>query len=317
MNGLALKIFNCFKNKSNFTLQEAYKQNSDKPKETVRARIYDNLGISFERIAKGIYKTVRGDETCVVIEGDGRNLSFLEDSSIDCILTDHPWLDEKSNKGGDRKFAVYDCFRYSLSDFKEKARVLKDGCFLVEILPAENENNFDYLYQIKKYAEKCGLLYYSKVTWKKGSFVSNTGRKAKNTQDVMIFSKGKARNMRLDVKKTAHMGIPQYMSGTTKMLPAMFDIPPVPRNNKIHQSELPLSLCEQILQYVTYEGEVVLDSFAGSGVVGVAALKMKRNCILIEILHKNIEKICKRFENNLFYSQISVSNFLNINLEKI
>ena len=96
------------------------------------------------------------------------------------------------------------------------------------------------------------------------------------------------------------------------MLPTMFDIPPVPKNNKIHQSEIPLSLCEQILQYVTYEGEVVLDSFAGSGVVGEAALKMKRNCILIEILHKNIEKICKRFEDKLFYNQISVSNFFKL-----
>ena len=306
MNGLALKIFNCFKNKDIFSLKEAYKQYSEKPKETIRARIYDNLGINFERIAKGLYKTVKGEESCIVIEGDGRDLSMLKNNSIDCILTDHPWLDEKSNKGGDRKFAVYDCFRYSLADFKEKARVLKDGCFLVEILPAENENNYDYLYQIKKYAEQCGLLYYSKVTWKKGNFISNTGRKAKNTQDVMIFSKGKARNMRLDAKKTARMGSPQYMSGTKNMLPTMFDIPPVSKKDRIHQSELPLSLCEQILHFVTEEGEVVLDSFAGSGVVGEAALNMKRNCILIEILHENIQKICKRFENNLFYKRTSI-----------
>ena len=308
LNGLALKIFNCFKNKDEFTLKEAYNHYSEKPKETIRARIYDNLGINFERIAKGLYKTVNGQESCIVIEGDGRDLSILKNNSIDCILTDHPWLDEKSNKGGDRKFAVYDCFRYSLADFKEKARVLKDGCFLVEILPAENENNYDYLYQIKKFAEQCGLLYYSKVTWKKGNFISNTGRKAKNTQDVMIFSKGKARNMRLDMKKTSRIGIPQYMSGTKKMLPTMFDIPPVSKKDRIHQSELPISLCEQILQFVTEEGEVVLDSFAGSGVVGEAALNMKRNCILIEILHENIQKICKRFENYLYYRQIVAVN---------
>ena len=80
------------------------------------------------------------------------------------------------NKGGDRNFATYDCFKYSLDDFKEKARVLKDGCFLVEMLPAENENNHEYLYQIKKFAEQCCLLYYSKVTLKKGDFVSNTGK---------------------------------------------------------------------------------------------------------------------------------------------
>jgi len=213
---------------------------------------------------------------------------------IDCILTDHPWLDKKSNKGGDRAFAEYDCFKYTLQDFKEKARVLKDGCFLVEILPAENENNYKYLYEIKQYAEQCGLLYYSKVTWKKGTFVSNTGRKAKNSQDVMIFSKGKARNMRLDVKRTQQLGYNNFMSGTAKMLPTMFDVQPVSKNKKIHQSELPLSLCEQILNYVTYEGETVLDSFAGSGVVGEAALNLKRNCILIEIAKENIEKIKRR-----------------------
>lgn len=161
---LANKIFSCFKNKGNFNLSEVYELISDKPKETLRARIYDNLGIKFERIEKGIYRTIEGNETCVVLEGDGRDLSMIQDESIDCILTDHPWLDMKSNRGGDRHFSLYDCFKYDLNDFKEKARVLKQGCFLVEILPAENENNYEYLYQIKQYAKECGLIYYSKVT---------------------------------------------------------------------------------------------------------------------------------------------------------
>ena len=296
---LADKIYSCFKSKGAFTLQDAYEDNSDKPKETVRARIYDNLGVKFERVTKGIYKTIGGNETCIVMEGDGRDLSMIEDNSIDCILTDHPWLDLKSNKGGSRKFAEYDCFKYSLEDFKEKARVLKDGCFLVEILPAENENNYEYMYQIKQYAKQAGFLYYSKVPWKKGSFVSNTGRKAKNTQDVMIFSKGKARNMRLDKKKTDNTGQLSYMSGCNGMLPTMFDVKPVPKGTRIHQSELPLSLCEEILRFVTYEGEVVLDSFAGSGVVGEAALNINRNCILIELLKENVEKIKERLKNNI------------------
>ena len=235
-------------------------------------------------------------EACIVIEGDGRDLSMLKDGSIDCILTDYPWLDMKSNKGGTRAFAQYDCFKYTLEDFEEKARVLKEGCFLVEILPAENENNYEYLYQIKQYAKQAGFVYYAKVTWKKGTFVSNTGRKAKNSQDVMIFSKGKARNMRIDKKKTDATGELSFMSGCNGMLPTMFDVQPVPRKDRIHQSELPLSLCEQILQFVTYEGEVVLDSFAGSGVVGEAALNIKRNCILIEILTENIEKIKNRLQ---------------------
>lgn len=49
---LAEKIFNCFKNSDRFSLQEAYQQNSDKPQETVRARIYEKIGVKFERVAK-------------------------------------------------------------------------------------------------------------------------------------------------------------------------------------------------------------------------------------------------------------------------
>ena len=84
------------------------------------------------------------------------------------------------------------------------------------------------------------------------------------------------------------------------MLPTMFDIQPVSKKNKIHQSELPVELCEEILEYVTYQGEIVLDSFAGSGAVGVAALNKKRSCILIEILKENIEKIKNRFKSVVY-----------------
>ena len=114
----------------------------------------------------------------------------------------------------------------------------------------------------------------------------------------MIFSKGKARNMRYDKKKSDMTGEKHYM------LPTMFDVQPVARKNKIHQSELPVELCEKILEYVTYEGEIVLDSFAGSGAVGVAALNKKRSCILIEILKENIEKIKTRFNSDLYQAAL-------------
>ena len=136
---------------SKFTLKEAYDANPDMPKESVRARIYENLGTAFRKIDRGIYMTIAED--AIVIEGSGRNLRCLEDSSIDCIITDHPWNDTVSTKGGNRNFASYPVFNYEQCDFDEKARVLKEGSFLCEVIPAESESNFDYLYQIKKMAQ--------------------------------------------------------------------------------------------------------------------------------------------------------------------
>lgn len=275
-----------------FTLQEAYKVNPGVNKESVRARIYEGLGVKFKKLGRGLYITNEADR--VLIEGDGRDLSFLENSSIDCIITDHPWSDKKANKGGNRNFAKYDCFEYTLEDFKEKARVLKEGSFLVEVIPNENESNFDYLYQLKKMAQEAGFQYYCKVPWVKGSFVSNTGRCVKNREDLMIFSKGKARALKLDAKKIKATGELHYMSGTNGMLPPEFNIQPPSKKEQICQSEKPSLLFEQLLQYITLENEIVLDQFAGSGSVGEACIKTNRKCILIEKAKECVDKIVDR-----------------------
>jgi len=294
---LELRIFDILTdNQKPMSIQEIAKHIPDKPESTIRGRLYDNIGQLFARIAQGIYIALHTDKgSALVIEGNGRDLSVLESASVDCIVTDHPWDDPISNIGGDRKFTnEYSCFKYTLEDFKEKARVLKFGGFLVEVLPAENENNYEYLYQIKRMAAECGLLYYAKVPWKKGSFIANTGRKSKNTEDIMFFTKGKARNLRVDAKKTQSTGIVHYMSGANGMLPAMYDFQPPSRNKRLHQAEKPVELFEAILEAISLPNEIVLDQFAGSGALGEAAINKNRIAILIEHSHENVSNIIKR-----------------------
>ena len=143
----------------------------------------------------------------------------------------------------------------------KKKRVLKEGAFLVEFLPEENEDNMEYLYSIKKMAKDAGFRYYSKVSWSKGTFVSNTGRKSSNCEDVLIFSNGKPRELRLNQKRNLQIARENkldvkgkssyevrdilekhgleihYMSGTSKMLPTAFDYQPAKAKEKIHPAE--------------------------------------------------------------------------------
>jgi site-specific DNA-methyltransferase (adenine-specific) len=286
-------LIECFKTEA-FTLKEAYEKVTGVNKESIRARVYENVGVKFKKLGRGLY--INKDADCVLIEGDGRDLSILQDNSIDCIITDHPWSDPKANKGGNRNFADYETFQYTVDDFKEKARVLKDGSFLVEVIPNENESNFDYLYNLKKMAQEAGFEYYCKVPWVKGSFVSNTGRCVKNREDLMIFSKGKARALKWDKQRGLdENGNPtRRMSGTNGMLPAEFNVQPPSKKEQICQSEKPSALFEQLLEYITLENEVVLDQFAGSGSVGEACIKTNRKCILIEKAKEKVEKITKR-----------------------
>jgi len=59
----------------------------------IRARIYEGIekGL-FERVGKGLYTVTRTDEQgrenkCLLINGDGRDLSFIPDNSIDALVT--------------------------------------------------------------------------------------------------------------------------------------------------------------------------------------------------------------------------------------
>lgn len=281
---------------TNFTLTDAYSVCESANNESVRARIYENLNVLFERIDRGVYRARHQDEEALLIEGDGRDLSFIKDASIDCIVTDHPWEDPKSNKGGSRNFTNYDTFRYNQDDFNEKARVLKNGHFLIEFLPSENANNYEYLYQLKTMAKDAGFEYYAKVPWKKGTFIANTGRTSKNTEDVMIFTKGKARSLRPDAKKNKQSGtLEHFMSGAKGMLPTAFDHQPPTRRERIHQSEKPVSLIQEILSYITNPNDIVLDQFAGSGSIMMAAVKNGCKALAIEMDHQFCNLIKARF----------------------
>ena len=72
------------------------------------------------------------------------------------------------------------------------------------------------------------------------------------------------------------------MSGAAGMLPIAFDFQPKPVKQKVHKAEKPVGLLEKIIEYVTLPGEVILDQFAGSGNLGIAALMKNRFAILIE-----------------------------------
>lgn len=332
-NTIQMNLFEYFMDEKQFSIQDATNlvknvKNMQVNNESIRARIYEGVekGI-FKKISRGVYKVtsqIKGHEnTCLLVNGDGRDLSTIKDKSIDGIITDHPYDLQKALNGGNRKFATFELFRYESKDFKEKQRVLKDGAFLVEFLPEESEVNFNYLYEIKKMAQDNGFKYFAKVAWKKGTFVSNTGRKSKNIEDVMIFSNGEPRSLKLDAKKNLAIakennldtkGLSSYevrdllqknnldvfyMKGTNGMLPTNFDYQPKNTKDKIMEAEKPVELIEEIIEYISKPYETLLDQYAGSGNFVIACYNKERNSIAIEKNNEMFEKMKNNIETNL------------------
>lgn len=333
LDTIQFSLFDYFMDDEKFTLKEATElvkvnKNMQVNDESIRARIYEGIDIGiFRRVARGVYKVEKQLEgkltTCLLINGNGRDLSFIKDKSIDGIVTDHPYDLSKSLTGGNRKFAQYELFKYTEQDFKEKMRVLKDGAFCIEFLPEESEVNYQYLYEIKQMAVKNGFKYFAKVPWVKGNFVSNTGRKAHNTEDVMIFSKGEPRSLKLDAKKNIQLATEHgidvkglssyqvkdvllangldvcYMKGTSGMLPKAFDFQPKNSKDKVMEAEKPVELLESIIEYISLPDELLLDQFGGSGNFAIACTNTKRNSIVIEKSEEMFAKMKENVEENL------------------
>lgn len=83
-----------------------------------------------------------------------------------------------------------------------------------------------------------------------------------------------------------------------------------------HPAEKPLDMLKHIIEASSYEHDIVLDCFAGSGSTALAALELNRKSISIEIDLKWVEKISDKIK--LFYSlesNIEENNYFSSQLE--
>ena len=263
-----------------------YISHSDTVYNSARAIIYRHTD-DFKRLCKGVYLLKGEKSASLLIHGDSRKLEEIEDNSIDCIITDHPWEDKKAHRSGNQKnFADYSTFRYTLDDFKAKARVLKPGAYLAEFLPIESSTNYEYLYEIKQLAKKCGLLYYTHCIWRNAPEGSiNTGKTTKGVQQIVIFSKGKPR-------KLSKASVNAYQ--TTNIL--NYEIEMFMKNkDKHHQAEKPIALYEYLIRNFTEEHDICLDQFGGSCNILQAAANTNRFAICYELAKEYVENAINRF----------------------
>lgn len=273
---IQMSLFDYFMEDEQFTIPEATalvkeQKNLQVNDESIRARIYEGLELGiFKRVARGVYKVESQLEqkkaTCLLINGDGRDLSFIEDNSIDGIITDHPYDLAKSLTGGNRKFATYELFKYTQKDFQEKMRVLKEGAFCVEFLPEENEVNYQYLYEIKQMAIKERL----------------------EAHGLSVFY----------MKGTSGM-LPTEFQSEVENFPKEFDFQPRSRTQKVMEAEKPVALMVSIIEYISLPDELLLDQFGGSGNFGIACLNTNRNAIIVEKDEQTFERMKDNIVNTM------------------
>jgi DNA modification methylase len=65
----------------------------------------------------------------------------------------------------------------------------------------------------------------------------------------------------------------------------------MPAHSKLHPAIFPEALAERVIRYYSFEGDAILDPYAGIGTVGKVAVQLKRRFVLSEMNPEYVDHI--------------------------
>jgi len=224
----------------------------------------------------------------------------LPDNSIHLMVTSPPY---NVGKDYDSDLSLDEYMVLLKKVFKETFRVLVPGgraCINVANLgrkPYIPLHSF-----IIQEMHKIGFLMRGEIIWDKGSSASpstawGTWLKANNPvlrdvhEYILVFSKDSF-TRKNPTKRKSTITKEEFLEFTKSVWKF-----PAERASKVgHPAPFPLELPYRLIQLYTFEGEVVLDPFAGSGTTCLAALKTNRKYVAYEIKKEYCDLAEKRIK---------------------
>lgn len=205
----------------------------------------------------------------------------IPDESVDAVITDPPYNISRENNFSSMgrsgiDFGEWDKGFDQVSYLKEVFRVLKKGGTAVIF------NSRDNIGLLNKYADEHNLLFKDVIYWVKSNpMPRNRDRRYVNSVEnaVTIVKKGK--------KWTFNRQRLTYENG-------LFKYPIVSPKERIHPTQKPVQLMEDLVRIHSNESDVILDPFLGSGSTGVAAVNLNRDFIGYELDQDYFDTATKR-----------------------
>lgn len=226
------------------------------------------------------------------------NMKSLHSNSIDLVLTSPPYNCGKAYGENNDAITKHDYWKFTQEWVRESYRLLRYGGRLAVNLPwwMGKKPRVDVPYYFKKITLSEGFLFLDKIIWVKGTTqnITPTGASGWGTylspsgpaircvsEPILIFSKGSRGR---GVVSGEGRGACKHGDCTKEeWLDWTKDIWLIPgESSKIHPAVFPVEVPKRLIKLYTYEGENVLDPFAGIGTTGVACKMLNRNAILIE-----------------------------------
>jgi DNA modification methylase len=234
-----------------------------------------------------------------LICGDARDMHQLPDCSVALVVTSPPYFagkqyeEELEREGVPSSYLDY--LTMLTEVFTECVRVLEPGGRIAVNVANLGRRPYRSLSAdvIRILENDLGLLLRGEVIWRKaggangscawGSFRSATNPVLRDVSErIIIASKGRFDRAR-DPKRRAAEGRPHISTVSAEDFMAMtldvWEIPPESAQRVGHPAPFPVELPEQLITLLTYEDDLVLDPFMGSGSTIVAAARTGRRYV--------------------------------------
>lgn len=217
-------------------------------------------------------------------------LKTIPDRSVDLIVTDPPYGDNVGYGINNIRIAGNEHPLLALTVMSRAYRVLK-------------KNTTAYMF--------CGMRHLSFI---RQFFTSYTSYRIKET---IIWNKvsmglGEGFRKQYELVLVLEKGKPEYRN------PQMLNLLSVPRVSHtgstgedaiiVHPHEKPIALIEQLILHSSDAGDIVLDPFLGSGTTAVAAKRLDRRFIGVELNAQYFQMAKERLQQGVLPTRVSIKH---------
>jgi DNA modification methylase len=234
---------------------------------------------------------------------DSKNIDFIPDDSIHLIITSPPY---NNSKEYDEDLSLEEYLKLITDVMVEAHRILiRGGRICINIANIGRKPYIPLSTYIDQIMIKIGFLPRGQIIWDKsasagpstawGSWQSASNPILRDIHEyILVYSKGEFGRKNSRSNKDDSISKDAFLENTK----SIWKFPTASARKVGHPAPFPIELPKRLIELYSFENDIILDPFAGSGTTAIAAKTTNRNFIMIDI-NSDYCKLAKERINKL------------------
>lgn len=273
---------------------------ADKIKRVYKNENIDKMKLYFDYRQRGIKRMKKQliKQPLLLVGDTEETLNSVPEQSVQLVFTSPPYYNA-------REYSDYHSYAEYLGKMKrifvECSRIIEDGRFIIvnvsPVITKRAGREFESIrypihYDFHTLLNEAGFYFIDEIIWIKPepSVPNRIGGYLRNRKPLSYKPNCITESLMVYRKKCGFLldkNIKDYGNDYEKFEKEKIDTTNcwyiAPKYDKNHPAVFPDELCRRVLKYYSFQNDVVLDPFAGSGTLGRIAKKMNRIPIMCEI----------------------------------